>query len=107
MKTAQQLRDSWDRNADLREGLRRLVESPEWAAASALVVAEATRDARVWKRDDADPVLARNLSHLSGVIGGIFAIQNLTKDPSEPVNPLQEYDDEYVKKIQERKLTEQ
>jgi hypothetical protein len=107
MRTARDLRESWERNEDLKDAWRKVTESPEWNAVSSLVLAEAQQAALTTLRGDADPILARNLMRLDGAVSAIETLQSIWRKP-EPLPTLPEdYDDDYIKKLQERKLAEQ
>lgn len=107
MKSAAELRDAWNKNEVRRSNWESALETPEWEAVSALVVAEAIRSARSVSRSEADPALARNLMRLDGVLWAIEALQAAKDQPGPPPTVMEEYDDAYMKKLMEQKLRDQ
>lgn len=103
MKTAEELRASWNRNDDLREAWKKIVESPEWHVATTLLAAEAVKESRFCNKTDADPILARQLKKLDGALEAIEALQLLWKLPAAPEPEPEPFDEAYVTKLKAQK----
>ncbi len=107
MKSATELREAWNVNEDRRARWASIVDSPEWRAATELVSAEFVQSSRAVMRHDADPVLARKLMRLDGAMAVIEALQEAAQQQKPLEAPLTEYDDDYIRELQKKKLSQQ
>ena len=106
MKSASQLRESWNLNDEERSAWAKVIATPTWKMATELVAAEFTQSSRSVMRHDVDQILARKLMRLDGALAAIEALQQCAEQqkPMEP--PLTEYDDAYILKLQKEKLSQ-
>lgn len=107
MKTAKDLRSSWNNNDTLRDAWQKVTDSPEWHAVSTLLASEASKVARsLIVRGDGDPVASRLLMKMDGIHHCLETLQTVFRDPAPAFLPEQDYDDDYVKKMKALKDAE-
>ena len=107
MKSAEEHRAAWKANTELRVAWHRILQSPEWEAVSTMVQAEATaaaaKAAAVGASQAADPVLARALMQMQGALTALRSLQNACIDAAPPPPEVEEFDDDYMRKLQAQK----
>lgn len=91
--TYQELKERWDRGADLRVEWNKILNSKSWRHVSAMIREKAVEEAEAFLRVEADPVLARNLSKQKGARWAITELQNACIKQEAPVGEgiLEEY----------------
>ena len=103
MTPAEELRNQWDSDAGLRQELRDYQKTRSWRVLSQMLKEEALEASQSYNsRIDADPILARNLVSMAGALGILEAMRLATETKPESKPELEEYNDEYVKKIREQ-----
>lgn len=107
MKSAEQLRAEWVESEE-RKAWYDILQSSAWAKLSELLIAEADADAKRTARTGlataAAPQMAMSLMRMEGFHSAIEAMQDACAGPpKKPEPPIEEYNDEYVKDLMEKR----
>lgn len=103
MITAAQHAEMWQANEAARSDWNKVIHTKVWHQITEFAVSYAQSHALATQKHDHDVLLARNLKWQEGFLAAIKFLQSACDTPPPEEPPLEDYDDNYVKKLAEKR----